>query len=411
MNELRKALTSPQPSSLSTGESQDQREAYSSRTYERAGSGFPDSSTSKKHQASSREIASDYQPGLSRPIINRGPVNLVREIIVEDDDIDDLRRKQGYARDRNHADEMKKMMSLLHEDVLGKGAIHAARDVYATASRERTDELSLHIACLPIILKMFEDSERLKKRRADVPFVLVERYVAQDRISVFCKTPIFIDTSATMKRLFFAKRVGRKAPSGSNEDFQNLMQLTHPEDPLPALSYFMRSAQEVTKLHFTQLYVTDKRLGKVPIPDIYNKSITFGVGKCVLVFMSMNERAFGFYILCDLWYEPRHRFTEVEEAAAIPRVAETRRILSGDSGSRKKRTGGHTHTTEARSEDRLYELLTRYFSASSKVKYHHVAYKDIFGDGTDDRSPLGALLDSACFRAQFLDAGFIPTVE
>ena len=409
MNELRDEIHDSIPPSSSTSQLQGEQVAYSSRTYDQAGSGFPGITGAKKHQSSSREINSDYRAGLSRPFINRGATNSVREIIIDDADIPELRREQGYAPNRNNADEMRNMMTVLHEEVMGKGAINAARDVHAASSGERTDELSLHIACLPVILKMFEDVRSQKKKRVDAPFVFVERYIMPHRISVFCKTPIFIDTSATMKRLFFAKRVGRKAPNGSSEDFQNIMQLTHPRDPLPALNYFMRSAQEVTKLHFTQLYVTDKRLGKISIADIYDTSATFGLGKCVLVFMSMNERAFGFYILCDLWYEPRHRLAEVEEASMVPRIAATRRILSDNPSSRKKHGGDQTSDNEP--EDRSYELMVRYFSASSKVKYHHVVYSDIFGDGTDDRSPLGALLDSTCFRAQFLDAGFIPTVE
>lgn len=388
------------------------RGEFTSRSYEKSGSGFPGTHGVKKHQPSASDIASDYRPGLARPYINRGAQNPVREIIVEDDDIPELRRQQGYSKNRNQKEEMANMMTILRKDVMGKGAITAAKDVYAASSAERTDELSLHIACLPEIKKMYQ--ERQKTKKTDVRFVSVERYVTRDRVSAFCKTPVFIDTSTKLKRLFFARKIKRKSPNSSRDDFQNVMQLEHPRDELPSLQHFMYSAQLATKLMFTQLYVFEKELGPINRADIYNNAANFGMAKCIMIFMSRNERSFGVYVLCSIRYEPKHRMRETEEYDMIPRIAAAHRVIMKEPTAKKK-SGNNTTAnetgTENADEDRMYELIVRYFSKRSKVGYHHVTYTDIYGDGTEDRSPLGGLLESDCFRAQFLDAGFIPTVQ
>lgn len=380
--------------------------AFSSRAYDKVRSGFPDTSGSvnKRHQKDRSEIGSDYRPGLARPHINRPSTNTVREIVVEDDDIPELRRQQGYSKDRNHAEEMQNMLNVLNHDVLGKGAIHTARDVYAASSAERTDELSLQLSCLPAILKEYDRRRSLKT--TEVPFVSNPRYITPDRINKFCKTPTCIDATARLQRLFFAKRIGRKSPVSGNDDFQSLMQLAHPEDELPSIQHFMRSVQHSMKLMFTHLYVMDKDLGKITVPDVYDNSANFSLGKCALIFMSMNERAFGLYILCHLRYEPKHRMKELREGDLVPRIAAARRILGDDEATNSGESLGRET-----GKDRLHELIVRYFGKKSLVKHHHATYNDIYGDGITDRSDLGALLESNCFRAQFLDAGFIPAVE
>lgn len=407
MNDLLNEMREPSEGGEGANSATNTRK-FSSRAYDKATTGFPDvkkaeAGSAKRHQANSKEINSDYRPGLARPHINRGANAKVREIAVEDDDIPELRRQQGYSKNRNHAEEMEKMMTVLHQDVMGKGSIDAARVVHAASSAERTDELSLQISCIPLILK--KHAERDASKRSEIPIITIPRYITLDRIDDYCKTSTYIEAASKLKRLLFAKRIQRKAPSNSTDNFQNVMQLVYPRDELPSLQDFMYSAQNAMELLFTHLYVADKALGSVSVTDVYDNKATFCIGKCALIFMSMNERSFGLYVLCQLYYEPKHRMKEMEEGDLVPRIAAARHILNDDPSSR----GSNQATDDA--INRTHELLTRYFSKDSMVKCHNATYNDIYGDGTTDRSPLGALLESSCFRAQFLDAGFIPAVE
>jgi hypothetical protein len=392
------------------GSSDGYRDIFSSSVYQNASRLDPTETTNDKGVTPKRrkvadDTTTDYQPGLGRPTIKQPDKNGIREIYIRDEEIEEIEREHGPRKNRNRKDEMDKMMTILQEDVLGNGSMDTVKNLHMGSHTIRNDELGMHMACIPLIIAALKERAKGGRNRIRGGHMITHpRYVTEDNVSEFLKTPTYMDTNAKFQGLLLANRLKRKAPRNASSDFQDLVQLRRPHDELSSMHHFINSAQKEIGLMFTQLYVFDKRLDCKKSNDLYVDEKWYHMSRCIFIFMSMNERTYGAYVMCDLYYEPKYRREIVEEHDVAARIARTNNVLASN----------EPRSSDASEESPmavLHRRLSKYFGVDAFIKYHRITYSDLYGDSTDDRDPLGAVFDSPCFRVQFLDVGFIPTVD